>query len=401
VRTGLELLDVALRWLHVIAAIMWVGNSLLFNWLDRTLRPAAAPRPRSIGESWLLHGGGFYQVEKTLAPGDVALDDVHWFKWQAYTTWLSGAALLIVVYYATGGALLVNPDAGVSPRAAAAIGVGVLLAGWLAYDALWRSPLGRRAPLPTIALCFVLLLVLGHVLAQVFTGRAAFLHIGALLGTLMAGNVRFHIMTAQRAFVAGIASGEPGDERLSSAAKLRSIHNNYMTFPVIVLMMSAHFPALYAAPQSWAVLGVLLLGGAGIRHILNIRWSFAAWQPALAGTMAATLVALWALTLPPARTISTSDDDTPVDFAEVFAIVQKRCTVCHSMSPADRTFGAPAGAVAFDTPDQVRAMAARIEARTVLTQTMPPANQTWMTPQERMLIARWALRAHRPDAARP
>jgi uncharacterized membrane protein len=390
VHAALELADVALRWLHVVAGIMWIGNSLLFNWLDRTLRPAAAPRDRSLGEAWLLHSGGFYQVEKTLALGSITSRDVHWFKWQAYTTWLSGAALLVAVYYITGGALLVNAGAGIGTYTAIGIGVGVLLGGWLIYDAVWRSPLGAR-PVATSVLCLVLLLGLGFALGRVFTGRAAFLHVGALLGTLMAGNVRFHIMTAQRAFVASIERGVPGDARLADAAKLRSIHNNYMTFPVIVLMLSSHFPTLYGAPLSWAVLGVLLVGGAGIRHILNIRWSFAAWRPALAAAMAATLAGLWLLTAPLARPAPTAAaaGAGPASFEDAYAIVQKRCTVCHSVAPADRTLGAPAGGVAFDTPEQVRAWTARIEARAVLTETMPPANQTWMTPEERALLGRW------------
>jgi uncharacterized membrane protein len=390
VHAALELADVALRWLHVVAGIMWIGNSLLFNWLDRTLRPAAAPRDRSLGEAWLLHSGGFYQVEKTLALGSITPRDVHWFKWQAYTTWLSGAALLVAVYYITGGALLVNAGAGIGTYTAIGVGVGVLLGGWLIYDAVWRSPLGAR-PVATSVLCLVLLLGLGFALGRVFTGRAAFLHVGALLGTLMAGNVRFHIMTAQRAFVASIERGVPGDARLADAAKLRSIHNNYMTFPVIVLMLSSHFPTLYGAPLYWAVLGVLLVGGAGIRHILNIRWSFAAWRPALAAAMAATLAGLWLLTAPLARPAPTAAaaGAGPASFEDAYAIVQKRCTVCHSVAPADRTLGAPAGGVAFDTPEQVRAWTARIEARAVLTETMPPANQTWMTPEERALLGRW------------
>jgi uncharacterized membrane protein len=390
VHAALELADVALRWLHVVAGIMWIGNSLLFNWLDRTLWPAAAPRDRSLGEAWLLHSGGFYQVEKTLALGSITPRDVHWFKWQAYTTWLSGAALLVAVYYITGGALLVNAGAGIGTYTAIGVGVGVLLGGWLIYDAVWRSPLGAR-PVATSVLCLVLLLGLGFALGRVFTGRAAFLHVGALLGTLMAGNVRFHIMTAQRAFVASIERGVPGDARLADAAKLRSIHNNYMTFPVIVLMLSSHFPTLYGAPLSWAVLGVLLVGGAGIRHILNIRWSFAAWRPALAAAMAATLAGLWLLTAPLARPAPTAAaaGAGPASFEDAYAIVQKRCTVCHSVAPADRTLGAPAGGVAFDTPEQVRAWTARIEARAVLTETMPPANQTWMTPEERALLGRW------------
>jgi uncharacterized membrane protein len=389
VRTLLELADVALRWLHVIAGIMWIGNSLLFNWLDRSLKPATAPRDRSLGEAWVLHSGGFYQVEKTLALGSVSPRDVHWFKWQAYTTWISGAALLVAVYYATGGALLMNPARPLSLYATVFVSIAVLLAGWLVYDAIWRSGLGRR-PVLTSGLCFVLLLALGWLLLRVFTGRAAFLHIGALLGTLMAGNVRYHIMTAQRAFVAAIESGVPGDERLSHAAKLRSIHNNYMTFPVIVLMLSSHFPGLYGAPLPVLVLAVLLLGGAIIRHILNVRWTFHAWKPALGAAIAATLVGLLVATLPEEPGLAAgATPDSPVSFEQAHAIVQKRCTVCHSSSPADRTFGVPAGGVAFDTPGQTRAMAARIASRAAGTRTMPPANQTHITEAERAILGRW------------
>ena len=390
----LELLDVALRWLHVIAAIMWIGNSLLFNWLDHTLQPAATPRDRSMGITWLLHSGGFYHVEKTLALGGVPPSAAHWFKWQAYTTWLSGAALLVALYYASGGALLVNPQAGLSTSAATAVGILVLLGGWITYDLLWRSPLAQRTAI-TAALSLTLLVALGALLARVFTGRAAFLHIGALLGTLMAGNVRFHIMTAQRAFVAAIESGGAGDERLSHAAKLRSIHNNYMTFPVIVLMLSSHFPGLYAARHSWAVLAVLIVGGALIRHVLNIRWTFSRWRVALAAVIAATLTALYGLTLQPRAAAGSATGEVPVDDAAAFQVVQKRCAVCHSSAPADRTFGAPAGGVAFDTPAQMRSFATRIHARAVLTETMPPANRTWMTAQERTLLGQWAVQTAR------
>jgi uncharacterized membrane protein len=387
-RLLLELLDVTLRWLHVIAGIMWVGNSMLFNWLDRNLRTAAVPRDRSFGETWLLHSGAFYYVEKTLALGDVSPRTPHWFKWQSYITWISGFLLLIAVYYATGGALLVNPVSGMTDAQGVGVGVGALLGGWLAYEGIWRSPLKGRPWIASL-LCFSLVLLLGYALGRVFTGRAAFLHIGALMGTVMAGNVRFHIMAAQRSFVAAMERGEEVDARLSAAAKLRSIHNNYITFPVIVLMLSSHFPTLYSARWSVAVLAVLLLGGAGIRHILNSRWTFGAWQPALAVTMLATFGALYALTLPP-KDLGPAIEPITITFEDAYAVVQKRCTVCHSASPANAAFGAPPVGVAFDTPEQVRAQVARIYVRAIETQTMPPANQTRMTDEERTLLRRWA-----------
>lgn len=387
-----ELLDLVFRWLHVIAAIMWIGNSLLFNWLDRNLRPAAAPRERSLGEIWLLHSGAFYQVEKTLAIGSVPTRSVHWFKWQAYTTWLSGAALLVIVYYSSAAALLVGAGSPLSPAAAIALGAFAIVGGVVLYEIIWRSPLAAM-PRITAGLCFILLIAVGHALGQVFTGRAAFLHVGALMGTIMAANVKLHIIPSQKQFVAAIESGEPGDERLSHRAKLHSIHNNYLTFPVVILMMSSHFPALHTGVAPWAVLAVLVLAGAGVRHLLNIRFSYARWQPALATHMAVAVALLYLLTVripatgAPAGSAAVGDD--PVSFTDVHAVIQKRCTVCHSVSPADRTFGAPPVGVAFDTPEQIRAWAARIEARAVTLRTMPPANQTWMTDDERALISRW------------
>ena len=380
-----ELLDLLLRWTHVIAAIMWIGNSLLFNWLDRNLTPARNPRERSAGAAWLLHSGGFYYAEKTLALDEgVELRTVHWFKWQAYATWLSGAALLALVYYQSARALLIAPGSGLTAGQGIALSMGTLAGGWLVYIALWRSPL-RRVPKLAALISMALLFVLAWALTQLFTGRAAFLHTGAVMGTLMAGNVHRHIMPAQRAFVASLEQGVPGDARLSQRAKLHSIHNNYLTFPVIALMLSSHFPWLYSG--GWLSIAVLITGGAAVRHVLNTRYTFRYWVPALAATIALTLLALYPLMQrAPAAYV---DSGAPVTDAEGFAIIQKRCTVCHSTSPADRSLGAPPVGVAFDTPEQVHALLSRIEARAVSTHTMPPDNRTWMTGHERMLLARW------------
>ena len=386
-----ELLDLALRWIHVIAAIMWIGNSLLFNWLDRNLAAAAKPRGRSAGAAWLLHSGGFYYAEKTFALDDgVDMRAVHWFKWQAYTTWLSGAALLALLYYHSARSLLVAPDAPLGAGQGIALSIAVLGGGWLLYDVLWNSPL-KRTPRAAAALCFALLLVLAWGLTQVFTGRAAFLHVGALMATIMAGNVKLHIMPAQREFVAALERGTPADERLPQRAKLRSIHNNYLTFPVVVLMLSSHFPALYSRATGWLAIGVLIVAGAGIRHILNVRYTFAYWVPALGAAIIATLLALHPLMQRPAVATVVGDEELLTD-AEAFALVQKRCTVCHSASPADRSLGTPAGVV-FDTPEQVNMLLPRIEARAIHDRTMPPDNRTWMTDDERARLGRWIREA--------
>jgi uncharacterized membrane protein len=386
-----ELVDLVLRWMHVIAGIMWIGNSMLWNWIDRNLEPSKQGKPGIQGEIWLLHSGAFYFMEKDLKGWDRDRP-LHWFKWQAYTTWLTGAALLIVVYYASGGALLVDPAvADLTPARATAIGVGTIVGGWLVYHHGLAKLLARAGGMAAL---LGLLLVLGvsYGLTQVFSGRAAFLHVGAMLGTLMAGNVFRVIMPAQRVLVAAVEAGQTPDPAPARRAKERSIHNNYMTFPVIVLMLSSHFSGLYANGRSWLVLGVLVLAGASVRHILNVRFTFARWKPVLAVTMAASVLALYALAARPAAGGAQPAGGAAggtVTFAQANAVIQKRCAVCHSADAADRTFGAAPAGVAFDTPAQIRARIDRIRARAVETQTMPPANKTFMIAEERALLGRW------------
>ena len=391
-----ELLDLVFRWTHLIAGIMWIGNSLLWNWMDRNLLPAAA-REGVQGEIWLLHSGGFYRVEKDLTGWDRARP-LHWFKWQAYTTWLTGAALLIVVYYSSGGALLIDPAVrDLTPAQAVGIGAGSVVGAWLAYD-LFLGRLISRLGRGGAVLGFGLVLAMAYALTHLLSGRAAFLHVGAILGTLMAGNVFRVIMPSQRVLVAAAERGERPDPAPAKRAKDRSIHNNYMTFPVLVLMLSSHFPDLYGHRLSWVLLGVLVLGGATVRHILNTRFTFPRWKPALAATIATTVAALALLLARPAasRTTAASTDGGPVTFAQANAVIQKRCAVCHSASAADRTFGAAPAGVAFDTPEQILARVERIRVRAVETQTMPPANKTFATPEERVLLGRWiAQGAHK------
>lgn len=384
-----ELLDLALRWIHVIAAIMWIGNSLLYNWLDRSLRPSADPE-NVQGDAWLLHSGGFYYVEKR-----VRLDELpkplHWFKWQAYTTWLSGAALLVVVYYMGGRAMLLGPGATMSHGAAVATSAGILLGSWLAYEVVWRSPLGRT-PAVASALSFALVAAVGFALTQVFSGRAAFLHLGAAMGTLMAANVATAIMPAQRSLVRSVEGGGQPDPRLSMAAKERSIHNNYMTFPVVILMLSSHFPSFYGHPWNWLVLAILVLGGGAVRHALNVRFHEPRWLAGLALSMGGTLAALWALGAIPGQAVGARPGAGrvgPVTFEDARAVIRQRCQACHSAAPAIAEFGAPAAGVAFDTDAQIRALAERIRARAVETETMPPGNVTNMTAAERDVLRRW------------
>jgi len=374
---------------------MWIGNSLLFNWLDRSLQPARGPgQTRSpLGTIWLLHSGGFYYVEKTLLEGESLPRPMHWFKWQAYTTWLSGVALLFVVYYLSDRAVLADPGvAKLTHVQASLVGLGAILFGWALYEAMQRVA-APRAPTIAALVWIVGLVAISIALTQLLGGRAAFLHVGAMLGTIMAGNVAMTIVPSQRELEASVVEGRGGvaSAALSARAKRVSIHNNYFTFPVIVLMMSNHFPSVYGHSLNWLLLLVLCVAGAAVRHVLNLRWTYPRWKPALAGVIAVGVVVLYVLmhiTFTPTGEV-VSNSTTPVTFAEVRHVIDRRCAVCHSASPSDLTYGRAPGGVAFDTPDQIIARAARIRERAVVTRTMPPANKTHITDSERAILARW------------
>lgn len=391
--TTIELLDLVARWVHVIAGIMWVGNSLLFNWLDRSLVPATGSgQTRSpIGSIWLLHSGGFYFVEKTLLHGEQLPRPLHWFKWQAYTTWLSGAALLVVVYYLGGRAVMADPSvAGLTNGQATLVGIGAIVGGWMLYEAMQRF-VAPQAPRVAGVIWLTGLTAISIALTQLLSGRAAFLHVGAMLGTIMAANVFFTIVPSQRELEASVAEGRGGDPAVSARAKRVSTHNNYFTFPVIVLMVSNHFPAFYGHQLNWLLLLVLIAAGAAVRHVLNIRFTFPAWRAALAATIVASVVALYGivnLRITPSEPVDSASS-APVAFADVRHVIDRRCAVCHSAHPADLTFGVAPGGVIFDTPEQIVARAARIRERAVVTRTMPPGNKTNMKDAERELLRRW------------
>ena len=390
-----ELLDLTFRWVHVTAGIMWIGNSLLFNWLDRNLRPSARAAPEVYGDICLLHSGAFYFVEKTSLAGQAMPRPLHWFKWQAYTTWLSGAALLVVVYYAGGRALLTDPArANITPVAATGIAIGSIVAGWLVYDVLWRLVAPRSATTAGVASIVALVLIV-YILTSLLSGRAAFLHVGALLATIMAGNVAMTLMPSQRVLVAAVTAGRPPDPALAIAAKTRSIHNNYLTFPVIVLMVSNHFPGIYGHPLSWLLMLVLITIGAAVRHILNVRFTFRPWKPALCLTLAAGFAVLFVVGRPgagaggPVSAVAAADIPAQVSFADARSIVDRRCAACHSATPAITDFGSAPGGVSFDDPARIQALAARIRVRAVETRTMPLGNRTNMTDRERVMLAKW------------
>jgi uncharacterized membrane protein len=379
-----ELLDLALRWVHLIAGIMWIGNSMLFNWLDRNLVTPSGAGPLVDGEIWLLHSGGFYQVEKKqLAPHEMPAE-LHWFKWQNGITWLSGISLLVVVYYLQGAAFLLDPQvAALDPTAAVALCVMVIAGAWLAYDLIWSF--ARAGSIGATSLSFALLALAAWGLTHLLSGRAAYIHIGVILGTLMTGNVWLHILPSQRALVAATKAGEPQDRTLALRAKQRSIHNNYMTFPLLFIMISNHFPSTYADPRAWLVLFVLMLAGAGVRHMMNIRFHYARWLPWTLAIATVATALLFALTARPAPAASAG----AAAFADVRGVVEHRCRPCHSATPSDHTFPAAPLGIVLDTPEQIQRMAPRIAVRAVEQRSMPFLNRTQMTDDERALLGRW------------
>ena len=268
--------NLLLRWAHFIAGIAWIGSSFYFIWLDRALTKPEHPKPGVEGDLWMVHSGGFYQVEKRRpGPGEVP-SVLHWFKWEAMLTWITGIALLILVFY-LGSAYLLDPNVSrIGRGAATALGIGVIVLGWPIYDGLWRSPLTRR-PRVASAISLGLLTAVTVVMCQLLSGRAAFMHIGALLGTIMVANVWERILPAQQQMLDATRAGLPADFTLGERAKQRSVHNSYITFPLLFIMLSNHYPATYASPVNWLVLLLLFVAGAAVRHAMIGRGRSARW----------------------------------------------------------------------------------------------------------------------------
>jgi len=379
--------NLLLRWTHFIAGIAWIGSSFYFIWLDRALTKPAAPRPGVEGDLWMVHSGGFYQVEKRRpAPGQVP-SVLHWFKYEALFTWITGIALLVLVYYLTGAYLLDPGVSRIGRGTAMAIGIGVLVVGWFVYDLLWRSPLAKRERVAaTISL--ILLALVSYGMCRLLSGRAAFMHVGSLLGTIMVANVWVRILPAQQQMLEATRAGRAADFTLGERAKVRSVHNSYMTFPLLFIMLSSHFPATYANPQNWVVLLLLCFAGAAVRHAMIGHGASSRWAlvPAVLALAAAMFISTPRRSA--AQPASSAADSVPPFYA-VRAIIEQRCQSCHSQYQSDRTFGPAPGGVTFDTPESIARLAQRIHVRVVETRTMPIANTTGMTDEERELVARW------------
>jgi uncharacterized membrane protein len=383
-------LDLVFRWFHVAAAIVWIGTSFYFVALDNHLRPPADERDadRGVGgETWEIHGGGFYRVEKFRVAPRTLPEPLHWYKWEAYWTWISGFVLFTVLYYLQPRTYLIDPSvAKLSDAEAIGSSIALLAAGWLVYDALCRT-VGQRSEAALAACMLALVTGTAYGVTHLFSGRAAYLQVGAMLGTIMVANVFFVIIPAHWELVHAKEAGREPDPAANARGKQRSIHNNYFTLPVLFAMLSNHFSFTYGHAHSWAILVCLMVIGAWIRHYFNLRHAGRTlwWIPVTAAAGIAA-VAVW---IRPAASPASTGSTAAVPFATVRAIVAQRCAVCHSAHPTEPGFSAPPKGIAFDTPQQIQATAQLIYQQAVAQQTMPLANLTHMTPAERTTLGTW------------
>ena len=383
-------LNMALRWLHVIAGIAWIGSSFYFIWLDNSLRPEKGETGEGVaGALWAVHGGGFYYKKKYRVAPDHMPDTLHWFKWEAYTTWLSGFALLVLMYYVSANLYLVDRTRlDLSNFQAAGLGIAFIIAGWLVYNTLCRSPLRRNDALLG-AVWFAVLLVFAFALNKVFSGRGAVMHVGVIIGTVMAANVFMIIIPNQRKTVAALLAGKAPDPALGLAAKQRSLHNNYMTLPVVLIMTSNHYPLLFGNPYNWALLGGLGISGMLIRHFFNLRHhDLVQYRWLVGGALA--FVAVMVFASASQNGFHSRTKQKAVSFAQVRTLITAHCTMCHAQTPTHDGFEAPPAGLDFTDDAVIAANAGRIYDQVVAAKIMPLGNETAMSDAERAQIGAWA-----------
>jgi uncharacterized membrane protein len=389
-----EWLSLLIRWLHVVAAIAWIGSSFYFIHLDLSLKPRATLPPGVKGEAWQVHGGGFYHMVKYLIAPSQMPDELTWFKWEAYTTWLSGIALLAIVYYLSADLFLIDKNVlDLTPGSAVVVSVASVALAWFIYEVLCRSTLGRHEV--ALALVgYVFLVLFTYAFTHVFSGRGAFVQIGALIGTIMVANVFVVIIPSQRRIVDALIAGRDPDPVWGEQGKQRSVHNNYLTLPVVLLMLSNHYPTLYATRYNWLIVAIVLAVGPVIRHFFNSRhagkgspwWT---WAVAAAGMIAVA----W-LSAAGRGDSAMSESSDPPTFAAVEDIVLSRCSMCHAKEPVWLGLSGPPKGILLDTPEAIRAHARLIDIFAVRSHGMPPGNVTEMTDEERQTIAAWIAAGH-------
>ncbi|MBS1734699.1 MAG: urate hydroxylase PuuD [Bacteroidetes bacterium] len=380
----MEWMNIVVRLMHITFGIAWIGASFYFVFLENALNRTKDVRDELAGNLWAVHGGGFYYLEKYKVAPQKIPKDLHWFKYEAYFTWITGFSLLFVVYYFNASAMLIDKNVlDISPMAGVGIGVGSFIVAWVLYDLLCKSPLIKTGIWFTI-IGFLIAVGFAYFYAHVFNSRAAYIHFGAMLGSIMAANVFFVIIPSQKAMVNAAKTGQPLNPQLGKNAGMRSLHNNYFTLPVLFVMISNHFPSTFGNDYSWLVLAIITLGTAGVKHYLNLKEK---------GQLSVWVLPVSVIILLGAAFITAPDKPgsckSEVSFAEVNAIIQKRCISCHSSKPTDDVYTAAPNGVMYDTPEQIANLKDKIMQRVVITKTMPQNNKTNITQKERDLIRCW------------
>jgi uncharacterized membrane protein len=393
-----EWVEIAARWTHVITAIAWIGSSFYFVALDLGLRKSHDLPPGAYGEEWQVHGGGFYHVQKYLVAPERLPEHLIWFKWESYATWLSGFVMLVLVYYLGAELYLVDPQvADLAVWQAVLISLASLGFGWIAYDTLCKTRFGEDNT-RLMVLLYVLLVAMAWGYTQVFSGRAALLHLGAFTATIMSANVFLIIIPNQKIVVADLKAGRTPDPNYGRIAKQRSTHNNYLTLPVLFLMLSNHYPLVFATEWNWVIASLVFLMGVTIRHYFNSRhagtgspnWTWAA-------TAILFILCAW-LSTAPMRTAPAEEAvlqgaalrlAAAPGFDEVTGIVQGRCSMCHAAEPAWDGIHWPPKGIVLETSAQIAREAQRIYLQSGVSHAMPPGNLSYMEPQEREAIVRW------------
>ena len=382
-------LSLIFRWLHIVSAVAWIGSSFYFIHLDLSLKPASDLPDGVQGNAWQVHGGGFYRIVKYLVAPKALPDELTWFKWEAYTTWLSGIALMVVVYYLDADLFLIDKTHfDLTPLQAAVFSAGSLALAWILYDVVCKTGLARHELLLALG-GYLFLVALTYAFTHVLSGRGALNQIGAIVGTIMVANVFLVIIPNQKKIVAALLAGQPPDPALGKSSKLRSVHNNYLTLPVIALMMSNHYPLIFATRFNWLIVAILLLLGPVIRHFFNARHAGKAspwwvWIVAAAGMAAIALLSAAG----PAAVTSGALPHAPT-FAQVEEIVSTRCSMCHAGEPVWESIVTAPKAVLLDRPEHIHRNAKLIGRFAAWSSAMPPGNVTEMTGDERAIVAAW------------
>ncbi|MCW0001659.1 urate hydroxylase PuuD [Pararhizobium sp. YC-54] len=393
-----EWLAFAVRWLHVITAIAWIGSSFYFIALDLGLVKRDHLPAGAYGEEWQVHGGGFYHIQKYLVAPATMPDHLTWFKWESYVTWLSGFAMLCLVYYGGADLFLIDRHVlDISSTTAILISLASLAIGWIFYDLLCKSPLGKNT-WTLMGILYVALVVMAWGYTQVFSGRAAFLHLGAFTATIMSANVFFIIMPNQRVVVADLIAGRTPDPKYGVIAKQRSLHNNYLTLPVIFFMLSNHYPLAFATAYNWVIAALVFLMGVTIRHWFNTthaRKGHPTWTWLV--TLLIFIVIMWLSTVPKVLTGEGTAEVAPAfrqfaanaHFPAVKDAISTRCSMCHSAEPVYEGINRPPNGVMLENDAEIAAHAREIYIQAGRSHAMPPGNITDMTNDERKLLTAW------------